>query len=206
MSLGQSRRFGSGITNLYCEKDDAMEAYDYKKMKQKGMKVSLMAVDQYRDSIGESIRRKEQRKGELSKSSSKIGSVPAAYMDTKRNKWVPWDASEFQMQREREEIWQRLKHKTSIGSKTLSSLHITDGRDTEHLNPITHLPDAPSVDLTACDNLSTPVIILLLASLPKDRSFTNSLGLLYSIRLNCIDYYLNVLTTLGPFINSIFLL
>jgi hypothetical protein len=144
MSLGQSRRFGSGITNLYCEKDDAMEAYDYKKMKQKGMKVSLMAVDQYRDSIGESIRRKEQRKGELSKSSSKIGSVPAAYMDTKRNKWVPWDASEFQMQREREEIWQRLKHKTSIGSKTLSSLHITDGRDTEHLNPITHLPDAKS--------------------------------------------------------------
>ena len=49
---------------------------------------------------------------------------------------------------------------------------------------ITHFPEAPRVDLTALASLSTPCIILFLASFPKERSFTISLGLLYSIKLN----------------------
>ena len=46
---------------------------------------------------------------------------------------------------------------------------------------ITHLPEAPRVDLTARANLSTPAIILLLASSPKLKSLMYALGWLYSI-------------------------
>ena len=46
---------------------------------------------------------------------------------------------------------------------------------------MTHLPEAPKVELTAFASFSTPAIILSLPSLPKDKFFTISLGLLYSI-------------------------
>ena len=41
---------------------------------------------------------------------------------------------------------------------------------------ITHFPEAPRVDFTALVSLSTPCIIFSLASIPKDRSLTISLG------------------------------
>ena len=46
---------------------------------------------------------------------------------------------------------------------------------------ITHFPEAPSVEATAFDSFSTPCMILSLACSPKVKSFTISLGLLYSI-------------------------
>ena len=46
---------------------------------------------------------------------------------------------------------------------------------------MTHFPDAPKVDSTASVSLRTPFIIFSLASVPNDRFFTISLGLLNSI-------------------------
>ena len=49
---------------------------------------------------------------------------------------------------------------------------------------MTHLPEAPNVDLTALASLSTPAVILDFALSPKFNSLTISLGRLYSMVLD----------------------
>ena len=144
MSLGHSRRFGAGVTSLH-QADDMHEVqvvYQERRQRQHDIKESLQAIDAYRF---EQQRVQDEKQGtrprhlseSLSTTSMKIGQSPAPYLNKKKQEWVPWEASEFQRQRERDELWQNLTDKSG-----LSSFHGTSSKH-ERLNPITHHPLSP---------------------------------------------------------------
>ena len=144
MSLGHSRRFGAGVTSLH-QADDMHEVqvvYQERRQRQHDIKESLQAIDAYRF---EQQRVQDEKQGtrprhlseSLSTTSMKIGQSPAPYLNKKKQEWVPWEASEFQRQRERDELWQNLTDKSG-----LSSFHGTSSKH-ERLNPITHQPLSP---------------------------------------------------------------
>ena len=152
MSLGHTRRFGGGIHHLHSHDNfqDGLSTYESKRILQSQIKASLEAVDNYKTRLQESSipthepqepQPHKHRYEELSYTSTKIGSSPAPSFNARKKQWIPWKASDFEKQQERDAIWQRLRLNTGIGASTLSGLHLAND-NVEELNPITHLPNS----------------------------------------------------------------
>ena len=79
--------------------------------------------------VKKGVRHEARSSANLLASSSKIGSVPAPFLNRKKKKWVAWSKEEVVKQRERNEMWANLGLKGGQATKVNSKL-----------DPITHEP------------------------------------------------------------------